>query len=136
MPIIGTNFTKINVERTGISRNVKIDSNLSVEKISDLDLSLGKTKQEGVKFEFEYTVKYDPGASMLFKGEVLYLGEDKEIANIKKLWADHKPIDDKLMADIMNAALHKSTIKALDLSNDMGLPAPIKLPKVTQKEKK
>ena len=135
MPIIGTNFTKINVERKGLSRNVKINSNLGIKNISDMDLSLGKTKQEGVKFEFEYVVKYEPGASMLFEGEVLYLSEDKEIAEIKKQWKAHKPIDEKLMAEVMNAALHKSTIKALELSNDMGLPAPIKLPKVTQKEK-
>jgi hypothetical protein len=135
MPIIGTNFTKINVERTGVARNVKINSNLGIKDISDLDLSLGKSKQVGVKFEFEFTVKYDPGASMLFEGEVLYLGEEKDIAEIKKQWADKKPVEEKLMADVMNSALQKSTIKALELSSDLGLPAPIKLPKVTQKEK-
>jgi len=134
MPIIGTNFIKMNVERTGVPRNVKINSNLGVKEVGDMDLSLGKSKQEGVKFVFEYKVEYDPGATMLFEGEVLYLGEKKEIDEIKKQWKDHKPVNEDLMTAVMNSALHKSTIKALELASDMGLPAPIKLPRVTKKK--
>jgi len=135
MPIIGTNFTKILVENKRRNlRNVKINNNLGIKSIEKMDFSLGSAKQEGVRFVFEYTSKYDEAASMLFEGEVLLLEDKKIVDDILKNWKDKKPINDDIMASIMNSALNKSTIKALELSQDMNLPAPIKLPKITKKQ--
>lgn len=135
MPIIGTNFTKLDVERkTTATRNLKINNNLGISKIEDLNLSLGSSKQQGLKFVFEYTVKYEPDtAYMIFKGEVLFIDDEALIKEIKQQWKDKKPVREDIMAAVMNSALTKSTIKALQLSQDMGLPAPIKLPHITKK---
>ncbi len=136
MPIIGTHFTKINVEnkRKGM-RNLKVNNNLGISNIEKMDLELGSAKQSGVRFVFEYTTKYEPDAAeMIFEGEVLFIEDEKKVAEILNNWKDKKPIDDDIMARVMNSALTKSTIKALSLSQDMNLPAPVKLPKITKKE--
>ena len=46
MPIVGFNFTKIDVERKGgnISGKVNISNNISIKNVEIKDLALGKTK--------------------------------------------------------------------------------------------
>jgi len=134
MPIIGTNFIKLNVERKNPKGKLQIKNNLGIKTIEEMNLNLGNVKQKGARFIFEYTSKYEPDAAeMIFEGEVLFLGEAANITEILNQWKDKKPIDKDIMANVMNAALTKSTIKALELSQDMNLPSPVKLPKVTSK---
>jgi hypothetical protein len=136
MPIIGTNFIKIDAERKDTaSRNLRINNNLGISKIEDMNLSLGASRQDGLKFIFEYTVLYEPDAAhMKLTGEVLFIDDAKVIKEIKQQWKDKKPVKEDIMTAVMNSALTKSAIKALQMSQDLGLPAPIKLPRVTKKE--
>jgi len=137
MTIIGTNFIEINVKKNRVAvKNIKINNNLGIKSIEKLNLSLGKAKQSGVRFEFEYTTKYEPNAAtMTFLGEVLYLAEQKVVDEVLKKWEDKKPINEDIMTQVMNSALNKCTVKALILAQELNLPAPIRLPKVTKKQK-
>jgi len=136
MTIIGTNFTEINVKKNNVVKSMKINNNLGIKSIKKLDISLGKAKQSGLRFEFEYVTKYEPNAaSMVFTGEVLFLADDKKVEEVIKNWEAKKPIDEVIMTQVMNSALFKSSVKALILAQDMNLPSPVKLPKVTMKPK-
>ena len=138
MPIIGTNFIKLNVERKERKEGkgkVNINNNLGIKDVIEMNLRVGKNKQPGVKFVFEFETIYEPDiAKFEFLGEVLYIADKEECQEILKAWKDKKPVNEDVMSLVMNSALTKSTIKSLQLSQEMNLPAPIKLPHVTKKK--
>ena len=65
--------------------------------------------------------------------EVLFIDDKKVVDEILKNWKEKKPVDESIMMSVMNTALSKCTLMALQLSQDMNLPAPIKLPRITKK---
>jgi len=133
MPIIGFNFTKIAVERKGdIVGKINIGNNVAITNVVQKDLSLGSIKQKGVRFTFNFDVKYEPKiAEILMTGDILYTGEDKKIQEILDEWKKNKRVPPKVTAEVLNSALVRCNIQALVLSKEMGLPAPIPLPKVS-----
>jgi len=137
MSIIGTNFTKINVEKKEHTGKVSIKNNTVIKDLKPLSLNIGKSTSNGVKFVFKHTTNYEPNiASMVFEGEVLFLADQKATDELLDNWKNKKPIDEKVMVAVMNASMRKATIKALDLSQDFNLPSPVKLPKVTHTKPK
>ena len=139
MSIVGFNFTKISVERKSgnISGKVNIANNISIKNAEKKDLSLGKAKQDGIKFSFEFTSKYTPDVgSILLNGEVLYMEDKAKVEEILNNWKKDKKLPPDVITPMLNMALTKSNIQALILSQEINLPPPIPLPKVEQKEGK
>jgi len=133
MSIIGTNFTKINVEKKEHTGKVSIKNNTVITDLKKLSLNIGKSTSNGVKFTFKHTTTYEPNvATMVFEGEVLFLADQKATDELLDNWKNKKPIEEKVMIGVMNHAMRKATIKALELSEDFNLPSPVKLPKVTK----
>jgi len=133
MVVVGFNFNKITVERKegSVSGKINISNNVSIKSVEHKDLSLGKTKQEGLKFTFEFTSRYDPNVGQItLAGEVLYLEEKKKIDEITAKWKKDKKIDQDIMTPVLNMALTRCNIEALILSQSMNLPPPIPLPKI------
>ena len=51
MAIVGFNFTKMNVEKNkAVEGKININNNVSIKDVEENELSLGKSKQKGVKF--------------------------------------------------------------------------------------
>ncbi len=138
MSVIGTNLTKINVERNEHNGKLSVKNNLNIANITKLNLKLGSTKSSGVRIKFHYNAIWEPkAATLLIEGEVMYLADEKTTEEILDNWKKKKPIKAEIMTPVMNSALRKSTIQALVLSQEMNLPSPIKLPRVTaNKDKK
>ncbi len=131
MTIVGTNFTKINVEKKkAVKGKVQINNSVSIKDVKQANLVLGASKQSGIRFEFEFTAKYDPDFSEIFiAGDVLFLTKEEDAKKILADWDKDKQIDKVLMSTIVNNILNKCQIQALILSQTMGLPSPINLPK-------
>ena len=54
--------------------------------MEEADLSLGKSKQSGLRFVFEFTSIYDPKVGEItLNGEVLYLEDEYSIGTIGRL---------------------------------------------------
>jgi len=138
MAVVGFNFTKMNVERkTPVTGKIKINNNVSVKNVEDHTIMFGKTKQEGLKFTFEFTSKYEPNiGDMLIVGEVIYINEPDKIKEIVSEWRKNKKIPKEVMTEMLNAILDRCNIQALTLSRDMSMPPPIPLPKVQVEAKK
>jgi hypothetical protein len=132
MTIVGFNFTKINVERKALPKGkINIKNNVGIKKVEEADLSLGKNKQSGLKFTFDFTASYEPKVgSINLGGEVLYLLEEKKVKEIVKTWKKDKKAPKDLTATVLNTVLQKCNIQALVLARDINLPPPIPLPKV------
>ncbi|MFC1801587.1 hypothetical protein ACFLZB_03930 [Nanoarchaeota archaeon] len=138
MPIVGINIAKINVEKKESRKGkISINNNISIKSIDEKDLALGKSKQKGLKFNFVYTCDYTPGLGKIdLEGHVMFLGEESKLSGVKKQWDKDKKISPELMGPVLNAALNKCNIAALKLSDEVGLPSPVPMPRVTSKENK
>ena len=132
MTIVGFNFTRIHVERNKVAKGkINIKNNVAIKKVEEADLSLGKNKQSGLRFTFEFVSLYDPKVGEIsLVGEVLYLMDDKQVKEVVKGWKKDKKIPKELTAAVLNTVLQKCNIQALMLSRDINLPPPIPLPKV------
>ena len=132
MTIVGFNFTKIYVERMGSPKGkINIKNNVGIKNVEEADLSLGKSKQSGLRFVFEFTSNYEPKiGEITLTGEVLYLADDKTVKEVLKGWKKDKKVQKDITAAVLNTVLQKSNIQALMLARDINLPPPIPLPKV------
>lgn len=133
MAIVGFDFTKLMVERKGpVKGKVNIKNNASIKNVEKATLTLGASKQAGLKFTFEFTVDYEPNlGKILIEGEVLDLQNDEKIVDkAVEDWKKNKKVEQGLMTNLLNSVLSKSNIQALLLSKEINLPPPVPLPKV------
>jgi hypothetical protein len=132
MTVVGFNFTKINVERKQVPRGkIGIKNNINIKDITETDLSLGKSKETGLIFKFEFKSVYEPDvADITFTGEILYLTEAKKIKEVLDRWKKEKKVDGAVLGEVLNSALTKCNIQALILSQELNLPSPIPMPKI------
>ena len=132
MAIVGFNFAKINVERKEVQRGkINISNNVAIKDVESTDISLGKEKQNALKFTFEFTSKFEPKiGSILLGGDLIYLGDVKKAKEVLDGWKNDKSIPKDVMTSILNTVLTKCNIQALILSQDVNLPPPVPLPRV------
>jgi len=132
MAIVGFNFAKINVERKEVQRGkINISNNVAIKDVESTDISLGKEKQNALKFTFEFTSKFEPKiGSILLGGDLIYLGDVKKVKEVLDGWKNDKSIPKDVMTSILNTVLTKCNIQALILSQDVNLPPPVPLPRV------
>jgi len=132
MAIVGFNFTKINVERKEMQKGkINISNNVAIKDVKPTDISLGKEKQDALKFTFEFTSRFEPKiGSILLGGDLLYLGDANKIKEVNEGWKKDKRVPKEIMGSILNTILAKCNIQALILSQEVNLPPPVPLPKV------
>jgi hypothetical protein len=135
MTIIGFNFRKILAERgqTNVSK-INIANNVAVKKVEEADIPVGSKKQKALRFTYEFSTKYEPDlGTILIEGDVLFLASDDKIEKTLKEWKKDKKVDKEILSPILNTILNRCTIKGLLLSQDLSLPSPLQLPRVTVK---
>ncbi|MAE42900.1 hypothetical protein CMO93_03950 [Candidatus Woesearchaeota archaeon] len=137
MTIVSFNFTKIEAEKKDPAKGkININNNVTIENVEEKDLSLGNQKQKVLNFTFEFTSKYDPDAGNIkLIGSVLYMEDAKKVKEILDGWKKDKKLPKDIMTRILNVVLNKSNVQALILSEQVGLPPPIPLPKVQAEQK-
>ena len=130
--IVGFNFTKLVAEKkTLIKGKVNVNNNVSLKNVESEDLSLGKQKQNALKFTFEFTSKYEPDiGNIIFQGEILFIDEAKIVKDTLASWKKDKKVPKDIMMMLLNTVLAKCNIQALILSHEINLPPPIPMPRV------
>ena len=139
MTIVGVHITKVNAERNmkSTAQKVGINNNISVKEVHEHDFNLGDTSQKGVRFSFIFNCKYTPDIGTIdLEGDVLFLGSEDETKKILDDWKQHKRVHGEYVENILNSALMRSNIQAIKLSQDMGLPSPVPLPRVEKAAQK
>jgi len=132
MRVIGFSFKQISIEKKkDVDRNVKISTNIDIADVSfpKLDLFQGK---DIVSFDYNFKILYEDFAELMFKGSILSLLEDKkQFEELKKSWKTKK-ISDDLRIPLMSTIFSRCNLKSLQLEDDLGLPAHLPSPKITQ----
>ncbi|MBU2561623.1 MAG: hypothetical protein KKD17_04950 [Nanoarchaeota archaeon] len=132
MAIVGFEFTKINVQRQEVAKGkINISNNVGITDIKKSDLQLGKSKQNGIRFFFEYKSSYEPSfAKIELGGVIIYLTDEKNAKEITDAWEKEKKIKKDVAEKIINAILTKCNIQSIILSNTVNLPPPVPMPHV------
>jgi len=66
---------------------------VGIIEIKKSDLQIGKTKQTGLRFVFEYKSKYEPNFAVIeLGGVILYLTDEKNAKEILEAWEKEKKI--------------------------------------------
>jgi hypothetical protein len=135
MAMVGFSFTKISAERKPASNSaINIESNAGVTNV--IELPVIEPKKALLKFEFVFTVKYEPGIGKIeFNGEVVQLYDKEYGLKVIDHWAKNKKLPGEIMPEVFNNILARSNVEAIVLSRDMGLPSPIQMPRVDVKPK-
>jgi hypothetical protein len=136
MTIIATNFTKISVEKKGaVKGKVSIANNVSIKNAEKTEIAIGSSKQEALKFTFEFVAKYEPNVGQTtLNGELIFLEKPDKIKEIADEWKKNKKVQKEVMAPVLNNILTKCNIEALILSREINLPPPVQLPRVNVKK--
>ena len=131
--MVGFSFTKINAEKKSVvNQAVNIESNAGVTNV--IELPSIDPKKSLLKFEFDFVVKYEPGAGRIdLSGEIIEIYDKEFGAKVVEHWAKDKKLHAEVMQEVFNNLLAKSNMEAIILSKDMGLPSPIQMPRVDVK---
>ena len=130
MPIVGFNFTHIHSEKKKpIEGKVQIKSKVNITNVKEEKLPTGKTKTEGLRFDFNFNLDYLPDIGNInLKGFIYYLDDSKIIKDILSEWKKKKTIPTEVIEQIINAVLYRASIKAISLAEETNLPPHIRMP--------
>jgi hypothetical protein len=137
MTIVGFNFKKILAEKLeGPKGKININNNVSIVNVDEKKLTMANEKQKILAFTFEFTANYEPKIGEIkLVGDVLVMEDTKKAKDMHDSWKKDKKVPKELLTPILNTVLNKCNIQALIVSEQVGLPAPIPLPKLQQAEK-
>ncbi|MBS3172577.1 hypothetical protein J4438_03285 [Candidatus Woesearchaeota archaeon] len=134
MPIVGFNFEKIMVERKNkITGKLDIKNNLTITNVEKEKLNITNS-EDILKFNFNYTVNYQPEVGQInINGHLLLMESPKQIKDILIDWEKQQKLPKDLAPQILNTILSKCNIKSLSLSQEVGLPPHVRLPLIRNK---
>jgi hypothetical protein len=136
MKIMGFNFDKISVEKlSNKPENLKINTQIEVLDIESVESDLFKLREELLGVKFSFKIVYEPGfANLEIGGSLLLAVESKISKDVLKQWKDKK-IPEEFNLTLFNIIVKKSSLKALQLEEDMSLPLHIPMPSFKKQEK-
>lgn len=137
MRLLGFNFTKINIERKkAVDAKLKINSNLQIISVEKVNSNLFNSKNENLfSVKFQLDIDYSPEiATLTIEGAVIISLDSKKSKDLLKKWKENKEIPSDIQIPLYNTILQKSSIKALQLEDDMNLPPHIVFPRIKKQE--
>lgn len=134
MRIVGFNFEKIEAEKKSLGKGkLEISSNINIKSIEQEKAEIVKDKPV-LKLSFEFKIEYKPNAADIkLNGIVLLLVEKDEAKDIIKKWKTKK-IPEDLRLPIFNLILTKCNLRALQLEDELNLPAHLPMPKIKKEQ--
>ncbi len=134
MAVVGVNFIEISGKRKE-AKKVTIESINTNMKVTDVyEREVSNAKLLAFKFEFitEYKIKGEKKnfGELRIVGEILYMDEEKKLKEILKKWKKDKKIEPKILRDVLQAVSDNSLVEGIYLARKIGLPLPLRFPRV------
>ncbi|MEK6844649.1 MAG: hypothetical protein AABX44_00145 [Nanoarchaeota archaeon] len=136
MKILGINFTKLNAEKfSSGSKSLNIGTNMNISEIKELKSDFFSSKEKALGIKFIYEIDYEPNfAKINLVGNILVSTDEANFNQILEGWKEKKLPDD-FRISIFNLILKKSSLRALQLEEEINLPLHIAMPYLKSKEK-
>ena len=134
LKLLGFNFTKFLAQKNpDFKGNLEIVSNINIISLEKQKLEI--IKEEAVKIDFNFTLDYKELGKIEILGNLLIMFDTKTQKQVLEEWKDKKLPNDIRLA-ILNIILQRSSLKALQLEEELGLPLHIQLPRLKMGEQK
>jgi hypothetical protein len=134
MPVIGLNYTTIEARKEGGmgSREVKVNSTPMIKDIKEVQIP--NLAKKALSIDFEFFTRYDPAfASIKIEGKLMYLTpKNKEVLTE---FGKSKRLPEDVSMEVLNYLFRNCLLKASILADDLQLPPPMPMPKITPKKK-
>ncbi len=134
MPVIGLSFSSIEARKEGgrIEQELKVNSTPIISGVKEVDVP--NLTKKALSIDFEFLTRYDPGfASITIGGSLMYLTENNK--PIVDEFTKNKKLPEKASLEILNYLFRHCLLKASILADDLQLPPPMPMPKITPKTK-
>ena len=122
--LIGFNFTKISAERNS-EYNGKIETKSNIDIIKMEKVKTPATKQDSLKVDFSVEVDYGELGKVELYGNLFLMADSKIIKETVSAWEGKRQPTD-LQLGIVNIILQKTSIKAFQIEEEIGLPIHLK----------
>jgi len=134
MKVIGFGLEKISSEKkNSIKDKLEISANTEIKEITEEKVEALK-EVSLLKLTFEFKLEYKPDiANIEIGGYVLISTEKKEAKEILKKWKS-KELDDEMRLNVLNFIISKTSLKALQIEEDLELPFHMPFPRVMKKK--
>lgn len=135
--IVGFHYTKLSVEmHQPLRGKISVKNDLNIQDVKEQPLPGVKGPHKTVSFQFVFTVSYAPHiADIVITGDVYYAAAPKVIDDVLATWKSKKKVSSDVSLDVLNYALQKCNIRALEMSQELNLPLHLPLPKVDFQKK-
>jgi hypothetical protein len=129
MRLINFNFTKLYGERIKDTiSEIRFNTKIDILSISPLKSDFLKIKEELIKIEFVYSILYESGLAKIDLTGTMVLSIEPRIAReVLKGWKD-KETPEEFRLFMFNTILRKSSLKALQLEEELNLPPHMPFP--------
>lgn len=125
-------FYKISGEKnTDFSGKISMKPQLGIEKIEKLK----EGKSEAASVYFKFGINYGDLGNLELHGRMILVMDPKTLKDTLKGW-EEKKLDQETNLIILNAVMHKASLKALQIEEELGLPPHISLPRLKLGSKK
>ncbi len=135
--IINLTLDKISVDKTGpLKGKIEAKNGIKFTDIAEHPTPEGMNNQALLKFKFTYSVDYLPNiAKTEIVGYIHYLTSKDAKDKILEDWDKEKKIEPSFSGQLVNYVFAKCGVMALSLSQQVGLPPHIAMPKISLKAK-
>jgi hypothetical protein len=129
MKLINFNFTKLSSERLkDTAPEIKFNTKIDILSISSVKSDFLKIKEELVQIDFVYNILYEPGLAKIEIGGTMILSIEPKIAReVLRGWKE-KETPEEFRLFMFNIILRKSSLKALQIEEDLNLPPHLPFP--------
>jgi len=132
--LLGFNFIKLSVEKNPeFKGNHSIESNIDIKSIEKHKIEL--LKDEAVKVNFNFVLNYKELGKVEIFGDLLLMLDEKTKKEVLEEWKDKK-LPNNIRVLILNIILQKSSLKALQLEEELGLPFHMQMPRLSLEDSK
>ena len=132
MKVLGLNFTKLNAEKLSIdTKGVKIGTHIDLSEIREVKSDFFSNKEKVLGIKFSYEIDYDPNfAKIKLAGNILISVNEQMSSQILEGWKT-KNLPEEFRLSVFNLILKKSSLKALQLEDELGVPTHISMPQIS-----
>lgn len=129
MKILGITFTKLNAEKFSVNaKGVKINTHIDLSEIREVKSDFFSSKEKVLGIKFSYEIDYNPDyAKLKLDGNILVSVEEFVFNQILEGWKT-KNLPEDFRLSIFNLILKKSSLKALQLEEELNIPLHITMP--------
>lgn len=134
MSVIGIDVTKMNFERLKSRGNkVNVDHSPSIEEVEETKVNTPSGQVNALRIKFRYEVNFDPKIGQGFlEGNVLFRPEEVKMEDVLERWDEENEIHGSIFMEVINPVIDKVMPSVFSVCNDLNLPSPVPLPRISQ----